>query len=93
MTTTPSPSIRIGATLLPVSLLTVMAGATIAPSLPAMARQFAGVENAGVENAELLVRPILTISAPSIALGGPLAVALPIGLRRSPATGAAREQP
>lgn len=68
MTTTPSPSIQIRATLLAVSMLTVMAGATIAPSLPAMARQFAGVENA-----ELLVRLILTIPALSIALGGPLA--------------------
>ena len=53
------------ATLLLTSTLTVMSGATIAPSLPAMQEYFADVENV-----ELLVRLILTIPALFIALSG-----------------------
>ncbi len=65
---TPSPTTLIKATLLAVSMLTVMAGATIAPALPAMAKQFAGSANV-----ELLVRLILTIPGLAIAIAGPLA--------------------
>lgn len=55
-------------TLLLTSTLTIMAGATIAPSLPAMQAHFATVENV-----ELWVRLLLTTPALLIALGAPLA--------------------
>ena len=55
-------------TLLAASGLTVMSGATIAPSLPAIAEQFAATANA-----ELLTRLVLTIPALSIAICAPLA--------------------
>ncbi len=55
-------------TLLLASSLTVMAGATIAPALPALQAHFAGVPNAG-----LLVRLVLTLPALPIVLGAPLA--------------------
>ena len=58
-------SLLIKITLLLTSTLTVMSGATIAPSLPAMQEYFAEVENV-----ELLVRLILTIPALFIALSG-----------------------
>ena len=58
-------SFPIKATLLLTSTLTVMSGATIAPSLPAMQEYFADVENV-----ELLVRLVLTIPALFIALSG-----------------------
>ena len=54
-------------TLLVVNTLTVMAGATIAPSLPAMQVQFAAVDNV-----EYLVRLALTMPALLIALGAPI---------------------
>jgi MFS family permease len=54
-------------TLLAISTLTVMSGATIAPSLPAMREYFANVENA-----DYLVRLALTLPALFIALGAPL---------------------
>lgn len=54
-------------TLLVISTLTVMSGATIAPSLPAMREYFANVENA-----DYLVRLALTLPALFIALGAPL---------------------
>jgi MFS family permease len=54
-------------TLLFVSTLTVMAGATIAPSLPAMRQFFASVNNA-----DFLVRLVLTAPALFIALGAPV---------------------
>lgn len=60
-----SNSFPIKATLLLTSTLTVMSGATIAPSLPAMQEVFANVENS-----ELLVRLVLTIPAAFIAIGG-----------------------
>ncbi len=56
-------SFLIKATLLLISTLTVMAGAAIAPSLPAMEKHFADVENA-----EYLVKLALTIPALFIAL-------------------------
>lgn len=56
------------ATLLLVSTLTVMAGATIAPSLPAMRQHFAEIANA-----DYWVRLILTVPALFIALGAPIA--------------------
>jgi MFS family permease len=52
-------------TLLLTSTLTVMAGATIAPSLPAMQEHFVNVKHA-----EYLVKLALTIPALFIALGG-----------------------
>lgn len=55
-------------TLLFASSLTVMSGATIAPALPAIHAHFSGVENA-----DLLVRLVLTIPALFIALGAPVA--------------------
>jgi MFS family permease len=58
-------SLPIKATLLLTSTLTVMSGATIAPSLPAMQEYFADVENSA-----LLVRLVLTIPALFIAIGG-----------------------
>ena len=48
--------------------LTIMAGATIAPSLPQMGKVFAEVPNSDV-----LVRLVLTITALAIALSAPLA--------------------
>jgi MFS family permease len=54
-------------TLLAISTLTVMSGATIAPSLPAMRQYFTNVENA-----DYLVRLALTLPALFIALGAPL---------------------
>ena len=56
------------ATLLIAASLTVMAGATIAPGLPGMRAHFAGVPNA-----DLLVRLVLTIPAIVIALAAPFA--------------------
>ncbi len=58
-------SLAIKITLLLTSTLTVMSGATIAPSLPAMQEHFAQVPNS-----ELLVRLVLTVPALFIAIGG-----------------------
>ena len=58
-------SLAIKITLLLTSTLTVMSGATIAPSLPAMQEHFARVPNS-----ELLVRLVLTVPALFIAIGG-----------------------
>ncbi len=55
-------------TLLGAAGLTVMSGATIAPSLPAIAEHFAGIANA-----DLLTRLVLTIPALLIAICAPLA--------------------
>lgn len=56
------------ATLLLVSSLTVMAGATIAPALPTMEEYFSDAENTG-----LWIRLVLTLPALLIVLGAPLA--------------------
>jgi hypothetical protein len=56
------------ATLLLISSLTVMAGAKIAPSLPAMQEHFKDVENAA-----LWVRLVLTLPALFIVFGSPIA--------------------
>jgi len=56
------------ATLLLVSTLTVMAGATIAPSLPAMRQHFSALPNA-----DYWVRLVLTAPALFIAIGAPIA--------------------
>lgn len=74
-------SVLIKATLLLTSSLTVMAGATIAPSLPAMGEHFA---NANVENADYLSKLALTIPALFIALGGPFAGLLTDRIGRKP---------
>ncbi|MEC4804859.1 MAG: MFS transporter [Jaaginema sp. PMC 1079.18] len=66
-------------TLLLTSTLTIMSGATIAPSLPAMQSHFADVENA-----EFWVRLLLTMPALFIALGAPLAGQLVDNLGRKP---------
>ncbi|MBE9211764.1 MFS transporter [Plectonema cf. radiosum LEGE 06105] len=60
-------SISTKITLLVISTLTVMSGATIAPSLPAMQEHFANIENA-----DYLVKLALTLPALFIALGAPL---------------------
>ena len=59
-------SLPVKITLMAVSTLTVKAGATIAPSLPAMREHFAGVANA-----DYWVRLVLTVPALFIALGAP----------------------
>lgn len=61
-------SFLVKATLLLVSTLTVMAGATIAPSLPAMRQHFSAVPNA-----DYWVRLVLTVPALFIAIGAPIA--------------------
>jgi MFS family permease len=63
----PVNALPVRLTLLFVSTLTVMAGATIAPSLPAMRQFFASVNNA-----DFLVRLVLTAPALFIALGAPI---------------------
>lgn len=66
---TPNPeTLPIKLTLLVTSTLTVMAAATIAPSLPAMQAHFANVTNV-----ETWVRLVLTMPALFIVLGAPLA--------------------
>ena len=74
-----SNSLLIKATLLLTSTLTVMSGATISPSLPAMQLYFANVENSA-----LLVRLVLTIPALFIAFGGMFAGQLADRLGRKP---------
>ena len=59
-------SFPVKATLLWVSTLTVMAGATIAPSLPAMEEHYAEVENVAY-----WVKLVLTVPALTIAIGAP----------------------
>jgi MFS family permease len=76
----PTPNtFPIKATLLLTSTLTVMSGATIAPSLPAMQEYFADVENSA-----LLVRLVLTIPALFIAIGGLFAGSLVDRVGRKP---------
>lgn len=72
-------SLPVKATLLLTSTLTVMSGATIAPSLPAMQEYFADVENSA-----LLVRLVLTIPALFIAIGGLFAGQLVDRIGRKP---------
>ncbi len=55
-------------TLLLASTLTVMSGATIAPSLPAMEAHFAGIDNA-----DFWVKLVLTVPALFIVVGSPIA--------------------
>ena len=74
-----SDSFPIKATLLLTSTLTVMSGATISPSLPAMQEYFANVPNS-----ELLVRLVLTIPALFIAIGGLFAGQLVDRIGRKP---------
>ena len=74
-----SNSLPIKTTLLLTSTLTVMSGATIAPSLPAMQQHFADVPNSA-----LLVRLVLTIPALFIAIGGLFAGQLVDRLGRKP---------
>ena len=61
-------SIIVKSILLLTSTLTVMAGATVSPALPAMQTAFTGTENV-----ELLVRLVITLPALFIAVGAPLA--------------------
>ena len=72
MTTEPSGKsagqFAVKATLLAASALTVMSGATIAPSLPALYEHFAGTPHA-----DLLTRLVLTAPALSIVIVAPLA--------------------
>ncbi len=69
----------IKATLLLASTLTVMSGATIAPSLPAMQIQFAELENV-----EFWVRLVLTMPALFIVIGSPVAGQLVDTIGRKP---------
>lgn len=64
-------SLLLQGTLLITTTLVVMAGGTIAPALPAMARFFDDVPNAA-----FLVRLVLTLPALFVALGAPLAGAI-----------------
>ncbi|ARZ71631.1 MFS transporter [Streptomyces sp. HU2014] len=66
-------------TLLLSSMLTTMAGAIIAPSLPAMEKHFSSVDNA-----DFLVRMVLTVPALMIALGAPLVGTLVDRVGRKP---------
>ena len=66
-------------TLLVVSTLTVMSGATIAPSLPAMQQYFANVANV-----DYWVRLVLTVPALFIAIGAPFVGVLIDQLGRKP---------
>lgn len=61
-------SLYLKGTLLVASTLTVMAGATISPALPALSQAFVDVPNI-----DFLVRLVLTIPALFIALGAPIA--------------------
>lgn len=67
------------ATLLLVSTLTVIAGATIAPSLPAIQNYFNEVENA-----EIWVRLVLTLPALAIVIGSPIAGQIVDSIGRKP---------
>jgi MFS family permease len=76
----PNPnSILTKIALLASSSLTVMSGATIAPSLPAMQDHFASVANA-----QLWVRLVLTIPALFIVIGSPIAGIIVDRLGRKP---------
>ncbi|MDY6781282.1 MAG: MFS transporter [Cyanobacteriota bacterium] len=79
MTHSTSNSLPAKATLLLVSTLTVMSGATIAPSLPAMQAHFSTVENA-----EFWVRLVLTMPALFIVIGSPIAGQLVDKIGRKP---------
>jgi MFS family permease len=72
-------------TLLMISTLTVMAGATIAPSLPAMQQFFETAENVEqIENVEYWVRLVITAPALFIAIGAPVVGVLIDRLGRKP---------
>ncbi|MBD2445824.1 MFS transporter [Nostoc sp. FACHB-152] len=79
MTQPNSESLLTKATLLAVSSLTVMAGATIAPSLPAMQDHFTEVANV-----EFWVRLVLTMPALFIVIGSPIAGIIVDRLGRKP---------
>lgn len=67
------------ATLLLIAALTIMSGATIAPSLPAIEAHFAATKNAG-----LLTRLVLTLPALFIAFCAPFAGGLADRFGRRP---------
>lgn len=64
-------SVLTKAALLLTSTLTIMSGATIAPSLPTMEDLFSSVSNA--ENIEILIRLVITLPALFIVIGSPIA--------------------
>jgi MFS family permease len=66
MTSQSNPTRATELTLLLVSTMTIMAGATIAPALPDMMNRFSGVANV-----DLLVRLVLTIPALTVAISSP----------------------
>ncbi len=70
---------RLGKAVLLASTLTVMSGATIAPSLPAMQDHFSGVENA-----QFWVRLVLTMPALFIVIGSLMAGQMVDRLGRKP---------
>ncbi|MBT2387152.1 MFS transporter [Streptomyces sp. ISL-11] len=75
----PTGSRPILLTLLLASMLTTMAGAIIAPSLPAMEKHFSAVDNSA-----FLVRMVLTVPALMIALGAPFVGTLVDRVGRKP---------
>ncbi len=72
-------SLSTKATLLLANTLTVMSGATIAPSLPAMQEHFSGAGNVA-----LWVRLVLTVPALFIVTGSPIAFLIAYRLGRKP---------
>jgi MFS family permease len=67
------------ATLLAAAMMTIMAGATIAPGLPGMLEQFKTVPGA-----ELLVRLVITTTALAVAIAAPFAGLLADRIGRKP---------
>ena len=70
------------AALLLASTLTVMSGATVSPSLPAMEDFFSKVANLG--NIEILIRLVITLPALFIVIGSPIAGVIVDRLGRKP---------
>lgn len=75
-------SIFTKAALLLASTLTVMSGATVSPSLPAMQDFFSKLGNAG--NIEILIRLVITLPALFIVIGSPIAGIIVDRLGRKP---------
>ena len=67
------------ATLLAAAMMTIMAGATIAPGLPGMLEQFKSIPGA-----DLLVRLVITTTALAVAIAAPFAGLLADRIGRKP---------
>jgi MFS family permease len=79
MTDTRTDNGVLRATLLAAAMLTIMAGATIAPGLPGMLEHFKGVPNAA-----LLVKLVITTTALAVALFAPIAGTIADKVGRKP---------